>query len=201
MSYYHNLITNKSWQTLQKLKKEFDFILIGGWAVWLYSESLKSKDIDIVVDYKELEKIRKDYDLAKNNRLKKYEIKTDSISVDIYVGFYSDLGVPAEKITGYIQKLKGFKVPKKEVLLILKQKAYEARQLSIKGRKDLIDIFSLILLPDFDWQLYLKTLKSYQLLDFAKELEGLIRKTTELKELDLNCHKFSRLKKDLLLNF
>ena len=200
MPYYHNLITEKSWQALLKLKKEVDFVLIGGWAVWLYAKTLKSKDIDIIADYEQLEKIREKYDLFKNNRLKKYEIKLNNISVDIYVSFYSDLGIPAEEIIKHAKSFKGFKIPSKEILLILKQKAYANRKLSIKGKKDSIDIFSLILLPDFNWQLYKKILERYGLIGFAIELKKLIKETIEIKELNLNRHKFSRAKKGLLEN-
>ena len=51
MEYYQNIITAKSFQILQALKRQYDFILIGGWAVFLYTRTLKSKDIDIIVDY------------------------------------------------------------------------------------------------------------------------------------------------------
>lgn len=40
MPFYHNLITQKSWEVLKKLKAKYDFILIGGWAVFLYTKSL-----------------------------------------------------------------------------------------------------------------------------------------------------------------
>jgi hypothetical protein len=59
MQFYHEIITEKSFQFLQELKREYEFVLIGGWAVFLYSHSLKSKDIDIIVDYSELAKLKK----------------------------------------------------------------------------------------------------------------------------------------------
>jgi len=52
--FWHNLITEKSFHLLQEFKKDFDFVLIGGWAVYLYTDSLKSKDIDIIVDLETL---------------------------------------------------------------------------------------------------------------------------------------------------
>jgi len=51
MDFYHDLVTDKSWELLKKLKKNYDFILIGGWAVFLYTHALKSKDIDLVCEY------------------------------------------------------------------------------------------------------------------------------------------------------
>ena len=71
MQYYHNVITEKSFEFLQKLRARYKFILIGGWAVFLYSHALKSKDIGIIVDYSELGKMRKEFNLSKNDRLKK----------------------------------------------------------------------------------------------------------------------------------
>lgn len=43
--FYHQLITEKSFQLLKQLKQKFNFILIGGWAIYLYSKSLKSKEV------------------------------------------------------------------------------------------------------------------------------------------------------------
>ena len=48
MEYYHDLVTQKSWEELQQLRKIIDFVLIGGWATYLYTKTLKSKDIDII---------------------------------------------------------------------------------------------------------------------------------------------------------
>jgi hypothetical protein len=47
LGYYNDLITQKSWQTLQVLRGRLEFVLIGGWAVYLYTKALKSKDIDL----------------------------------------------------------------------------------------------------------------------------------------------------------
>ena len=58
MEFYNDLITRESFTYLQSMRKKYDFILIGGWAVYLYSKSLKSKDIDIIIDYDVLAKIK-----------------------------------------------------------------------------------------------------------------------------------------------
>ena len=70
MNYYHDIITEKSWQKLQKLRRLYNFILIGGWAVYIYTKALKSKDIDFICDYETLQKLKESYDLVKNDRLK-----------------------------------------------------------------------------------------------------------------------------------
>src|SRR3989344_7303800 len=99
MDYWHNLIVEKSWNVLQQLKEKFDFILIGGWASYLWTQTNKSKDIDIVVSIETLDTIKKHYLLQKNDRLRKYEIKVDEIDVDIYVPFYSNLELSLENIS------------------------------------------------------------------------------------------------------
>ena len=55
MNYYRDIITDQSWNTLKELSKTVDCILIGGWAVWIYTKQLKSKDIDIIVSFDVLE--------------------------------------------------------------------------------------------------------------------------------------------------
>jgi len=42
--------------------------LIGGWAVFISTGALKSKDIDIVVDYEELSKLKEKYETAKKDK-------------------------------------------------------------------------------------------------------------------------------------
>lgn len=68
--FYHDVITQKSWEELKKIKKGINFVLIGGWAVYLYSKNLKSKDIDILIEYSEIIKLKDKYDFSKNERLK-----------------------------------------------------------------------------------------------------------------------------------
>ena len=74
MEYWHNLITEKSWNILQKIRKEFNFVLIGGWATYLYTKSLKSKDIDIIVDFDNLNEIEKNINLIEGFKIVKPEI-------------------------------------------------------------------------------------------------------------------------------
>lgn len=198
MEYYHSLITEKSFQLLQQLRRDYHFILIGGWAVFLFTHSLKSKDIDIIIDYNELEKLKKKFAVTKNDRLKKYEIKIDGIDIDIYLPFYSELGMPAETIQKYIVTREGFTVPQIAVLLILKQAAYAGRQGTPKGEKDKIDIFSLLARREIDWKLYKQSTDGAELKHLPDELKSLLKQTVEIKELDLNQAKMSKLKKEVV---
>ena len=54
MTYYHNTITQKSWEELQILKNRLPFVLIGGWATYLYTHALKSKDNGILIEFVQL---------------------------------------------------------------------------------------------------------------------------------------------------
>lgn len=69
MAFYHDLVTEKSWDELKKLHTICNFTLLGGWAVYLYTHGLKSKDIDILVDYTELPKLRSRYNFSKRTFL------------------------------------------------------------------------------------------------------------------------------------
>lgn len=198
MIFYHNLITEKSWQLLQKLRKKYEFILIGGWAVFLYTKALKSKDIDLVLEYRELEKIRGEFEVSKNERLRKYEARKEEMEIDIYVPFYSNPGLPAEDLKKFSTSLEGFNVVEKEILAILKQKALVDRANTVKGRKDLADLVSLFRLEDFNWQRYKRIITEYDLGEYLKSIQKLVKRTREIDELGLNVHQMARFKKKIL---
>lgn len=198
MDFYHNLITEKSWSVLLELRKEYSFILIGGWAVFLYTQTLKSKDIDLVIEYEELEKLRTNITVYKNDRLKKYEAKKEEVDIDIYAPFYSNPGLPAEELVNFRISVEGFDSVEKEILAILKQKALMERKDSVKGRKDLIDLVSLFQLDRFDWRKYISTIKRYGLIESLESVRKTVIETTKIDELDLNVHKFARFKRRIL---
>ena len=196
--FYHDLITEKSFKILQDLKRKFDFILIGCWAIFLYTKSLKSRDIDIIVDYDELEKFKKEFDIVKNERLKKYEAKIEQIDIDIYLPYYSNIGLPVEEVKKYTQSIEGFNVPIPEVLLILKTYTFFQRRNTTKGRKDLIDIFSLLSKEIINWQEYKELIEKYNLEEMSEKLKELVSSTKNLPELNLLNHQLSRLKRKIL---
>lgn len=195
--FYHDSVTDKSFRFLAELNKEYRFVLIGGWAVFLYTHALKSKDIDIVLDYDELGKIRENYATSKNDRLKKYEIKTGEFDVDVYVSHYSDLGVPAEYIMRSSEIREGFRVPPLEVLLVLKLYAWQRRRGSIKGHKDELDILALASLPGFSWDDYARLVGNFHLQEEHGSLLSFLKETVSVPELHLNEQQISRLKKTI----
>lgn len=196
MEYWHNLLTEKSWDLLKRLKRKFNFILIGGWATYLYARAMKSRDIDMIVDFKTLAKIKKEFDLRKNDNLKKYEIKIEEVDIDIYIPYYSKLVIPLEKIRN--EKIGGFTLPKIEELLILKQDAEKDRGPSEKGEKDRIDILSLLFNCNINFNDYYNLLKKYKKQDFAKRLISLVKNFKEYNYLGLTPRQLKLKKKKVL---
>ncbi|OGI25872.1 MAG: hypothetical protein A3J76_05045 [Candidatus Moranbacteria bacterium RBG_13_45_13] len=198
MQFYHSLITEKSYELLQNLKRGYRFILIGGWAVYLYTRALKSKDIDIIVDYDELAKLKKNFDVFKNDRLKKYEIKTGEFDIDVYLPHYSKLGIPIGEIEKKTVVRKGFSVPEPEILFLLKLYAWRERRGSAKGWKDELDIFSLAFLPEFDWDRYQDYIRAYKFKEINLLFLDLVKKTSSIQELKINDQKMSKIRKVIL---
>lgn len=195
MQYYHDLITQKSWEELQRLSKEVDFVLIGGWAVYLYTKTLKSKDIDILVGYDQLPLLERSYQLSKNDRLKKYEAVKDLIQIDIYLPYYSEIGIPVEELLKHVQNIEGFTLLEINYLTVLKIYTLKQRGYSSKGRKDFIDLIALINLGRID---FIKLKRIIERCGLESELVGLrsfLDENFDLPELDLNQHIFSKIKK------
>src|SRR5207302_1649107 len=192
--FWHDLVTEKSWRILQDIRQQFSFVLIGGWAVFLYTRTLKSKDIDIVVDYDILGRIRDVYALSKNDRLKKYEIRLDEVDVDIYVPHLSNPGLPREIILSNALSKEGFRLPPLEELLLMKENAGNERQGSTKGEKDGLDLLSLLKSESIDWPRYLALAKRHNP-DSPRRLKGFLETTSDALPIGLNRHQLSRLKK------
>lgn len=196
-NFYQDLITQKSWRVLENLRKAYDFVLIGGWAVWLYTRALKSKDIDLIVEFDVLGNLKKDYQITKNQRLKKYEAKVEEVDIDIYLPHYSHPGLPAEFVLKHTLSFQGYHVPKPEILLILKQFVFEQRKASIKGKKDKLDILSLLDAADLDFGFYKRILKKTKNEDLLEKLKNLLKSTTRVAELNLTDHKMAKLRKEV----
>ena len=196
MEYWHDLITEKSWKLLQQLRGKFRFILIGGWAVYLLARTQKSKDIDVIVDMETLQQIKSNYDLRKNDSLRKYEIKVDEVDVDIYVPYYSQLAIPVEKVESL--KIEGFDVAKPEELLMLKQGAERDRKHSEKGEKDRIDIMSLLMKCNINFDRYKRILKENSHESLVRSLLELVRGFNEYKHFDMLPSEFKKRKQKLV---
>lgn len=200
MEFWNSLLTEKSWKILQDIKKEkFRFIVIGGWAAYLWTKQHKSKDIDVIIpDFNELEILKDKFDLRKNDSLKKYEIKIEDIDIDIYIPYFSKFVLEFKDIIDNSAKVEGFEVVKPEILLILKQAAELDRKDSVKGQKDRIDIVTLLCYSEVDFKKYNLLLKKYKILDYRKRLVEIIKNFDELKHLNLDSKNYSKIKKELL---
>ena len=196
MEYWNTLLTEKSWVLLQEIRKKYQFVLIGGWAIYLWARRQKSKDIDIVVSIEELQKLKQE-NLAKNDHLKKYGIKKDEIDIDIYVAHYSELVIPAKDMQIYAAKVEGFDVAVPEALLILKQNAEMNRRGSVKGEKDKIDVMSLLFFVKIDYRKYNSVLKKYKL-EYVDNLMDLVRGFQDYHALGLNPREFKLKKMEII---
>lgn len=196
--FWNSTLTDKSWKILLELKG-FKFVLIGGWAAYLWTNIHKSKDVDIVIkDFDDLSYLKKKYELKKNDSLKKYEIKFEEIDVDIYTPFFSELAIPAEEIIKYTTTIQNIEVVKAEVLLILKQGAEKDREKSVKGEKDRIDIMNLMLNADINFDQYFILLKKFKLENYYERLKNIIFNFKDIKYIGLNQRQFKLKKMQIL---
>lgn len=168
MELWNEIVTEKSRNALYELKEEVNFVLIGGWAVWIYTRTVKSKDVDIYIDFNDFFKMQNSF-LNKgiainfNSNLDKYEVRMDEIDIDIYTPNHCKLIVPCEDVfkKKLFKKALKFDVVLPEILLILKLNAQIGRKDSLKGFKDRIDILALINSVNLDKKLLLKFAEEY----------------------------------------
>lgn len=198
MEFWNEMLTKASWEKLQEISKEFDFVLIGGWAAYLWTGQHKSKDIDIIIDYETLAGLQGIYKLEKNERLHKYEIKFEKFDIDIYIPFFSKLALPLDEIAKkYTTKIQGITTVNAEVLLILKQGAEIDRKNSIKGIKDSIDIMTMLAYAPIEWKIYCEILKKNKMDNYKKELLRVVTEFTDenIRYLGMDFQKFKNWKK------
>lgn len=199
--FWNSDITEASWRGLQELNKDIDFVLIGGWATYLYSKLQKSKDIDIIIGYTALRILESKYTLNKNERLRKYEIKRDEYDIDIYLPNYSLLAIPPKDIISkYITSIEGFDLPISEALMVLKLGALSDRAKSIKGEKDSIDVLGLLFYSKLDLSILKRILSEYKLMQYMDLLKYVLNNFDKrnLNYLNLNENSFSKLKRKYL---
>lgn len=175
MEFWNEIITDKSFKVLQELGKKFKFILIGGWAIFILTKSIKSKDIDIIVDFETLSQMRKELEISKTEFLKKYQSEIEGVSIDIYVPYYSEFIIPVEDIVKNTLSTEGFKLPKPEILLFLKLQAEKARSESEKGQKDRADILSLLIKEKINFRNYKMLIEKYNLDSYDRQLKKIVR--------------------------
>jgi hypothetical protein len=198
--FWTETVTAKSWVELLSFSKKYNFILIGGWAAYLWTEAHKSKDIDIIIDYDTLNILRKDFTLEKNDRLKKYEIKRGEFDIGIYLPSYSKLAVPIETIEENTTKIQGIKVPNPEILVLLKQSAEIERRHSIRGKKDLIDIINILIHSGFSIKKYKEITSKLSIEKYVKELENEVNlfNSKDVDYIGVNLNEFAKWKRKFI---
>jgi len=175
MEFWNDIAIDRSFRILQELRKKIDFVLINDWAVYFLTKAVKSKDIDIIVDLENLSKLKLELEIKKTEFLKKYEAEIEGISIDIYVPYYSEFAIPIEEIIKNVVVVENFKIPKPEILLILKQQAEMQRKDSVKGQKDKVDIICLAKSGKVDWGKYKEYVKKFGLNEYVKRLQEIIK--------------------------
>lgn len=199
MELWNEIVTEKSQILLFELKKIVNFVLIGGWAVWLYSQSLKSKDIDIYIDFNDFFKLQnffvnKGIAVNLNSKLNKYEIKLEEIDIDVYTSDHCSLIIPCKDVfkKKLFKEVQGFEVITPEALLILKLNAEKQRHESIKGFKDRVDILCLLHVAEFNKMLLKQLSAEYKfdlnalrniVVESGKEYSYFFNKAENLREL------------------
>lgn len=174
-------IVEKSWEVLLDLKGLGEFILIGGWAVYLWARKLKSRDIDVYLDQDSFYRLQgqlsqRGIPVRKNPRLRKFEAIITGVDVDIYTPFLSRLVIPCADVfrDRLFSVVEGFNVAIPEALLLLKAQVAGERWNSEKGLKDRVDIISLLAFVDVKAQAMKALAEKYdgegKLLDVVKRV-------------------------------
>ena len=158
------------------------------------------RDRDIIVDFENLSKLKFEMEIKKTEFLRKYESEIEGVSIDIYVPYYSKFPIPIEEILKNIVEIESFKVPKPEVLLILKQQAEMERKDSVKGQKDRVDILCLAKSGKIDWKNYKNLLERFKLEEYEKRLKEIVSSAKiEFEYLGIiNLREMKKLKEKIL---
>lgn len=198
MAYYHDLVTEKSWEELVKLIKLAPCVLIGGWAVYLYTKALRSKDIDILINFDALSILKDQYSITRNDRLKKYHATRDVVDIDMYLPHYSRIGIPIEELMDKTRVLDGFTVIDSDYLCVLKLYVLAQRGRTPKGRKDFLDILSLFRARVVNGGRIAKIVETFQLSKVNARLREFLSESHSIPELDLTVHSYGKLKREMI---
>lgn len=186
MELWNEQAVEKSEKTLKQLREIADFVLIGGWAVYLWTKAVKSIDIDIYMNFDDFFSAQSK--LAErgiftvfNRNLKKYSTKIDEIEIDIYTPDQCDLLVPCKDVfaSKWFEVIEGLKVIKVEPLLLLKLSAELNRKEKLKGFKDRVDILALIRQLEVDLKFLRSLFDKYKAAELKSRLLDIIKDSSE----------------------
>lgn len=138
-------------QVMRKFVREYpDAVLFGGWATYLRTGIAKSHDIDVIVDHPTLDKVRSKHQLSESLHVggRKFEVKLEGISVDVYPVFQSRLGqrlqLPVETLLPLSERISGVRVLNSEGQFATKMAALLDRPDSLPGDKDRMEMWALL---------------------------------------------------------
>lgn len=138
-------------EVMRKFVREYpNAVLFGGWATYLRTGVAKSHDIDVIVDHPTLEQVRSKHQVSESRHVggRKFEVKVDGVSVDVYPVYQSRLGrrlqLPVEILLPSSEKVKGVRVLSPEGQFASKMAALLDRADSLPGDKDRKEMWALL---------------------------------------------------------
>jgi uncharacterized protein YerC len=141
----------RSLEVLDRLRTiDIPFVVIGGWAVYLFTHYHMSRDLDLIMEQKDLWKLRSfvisQGGTEKAPGLSKYGYKLGQVDMDVYTEEKGDIiPSPGEILSSrrFIE-VERYRVVEPEILLLLKVRAATDRAAGLKGLKDRCDVISLL---------------------------------------------------------
>lgn len=162
--YYNDAETGKSYALLVKLAKDVDFVLVGGWAVNLYTGMQRSKDLDIAIEPDGLDYFRR-YGIRDYGIGVKYSV-IDDVHVDLFINGVPirSASIPVKEMLSSPRRINGIRVVDKNILVLLKLSGY-FRFDEIKSAKDVIDVVSLLFYAGIDMKAVKMLVDKYKVED------------------------------------
>lgn len=171
--FWNREATDKSFRLLGSLPNHVDFVLIGGWAVYLYVGVQKSQDIDILIGYDGLNYFRQ-FGIGEYPQSKVRYSTINGVVVDLFIEELIDPYLPfsSRMILDNYVKIQNIKVVDRNILLLLKLWGYFSPD-ETKHRKDVIDVVSLLFYGGIDLKAVRKYVEDYKI-DKRKSSEAML---------------------------
>ncbi len=150
--------TERSWEIYERLALRYpDAIVIGGWGTWLHVKAEKSHDIDLIVTFADMARLRSELEVTESSHIggRKWRSTFDGIHLDLYVPHQSELGdklkMPVEALAPHVAAIDGHRTLSKEALIVAKSAARLDRPDTLPGKKDAVDMARIVLEASGEW--------------------------------------------------
>ncbi len=178
IQFYTDEETKNSFNVLQNISHilNYNFVIIGGWAVYNYTKKQKSKDIDIIINPQTYENLKnRNYIFKQIGNTDILYTKISNVEVDIFVtNLVTDLPIIINDII--LSSTRGLFnniYSNKNLLLILKTFSYFTRKTeNIKKAKDIIDVVSLLFFGNINFN-FIRKYKGYKNITY-KDIEYIL---------------------------